>query len=283
VANDIGDFLRSRRARVKPAQAGLPAGLTMRRVPGLRREELATLAGVSVDYYVHLEQGRSAHVSQAVLDSIARVLRLDDVEQEHLSNLAHPRRHQPQQTQPVSARTQRLLDVMFDVPALIIGRRMQVLGHNDAAAAVFDMATLTHGVAQALFLDPSAAAAYLNWDTIATEIVGHLRLESGRYPTDHQLAALITQLSVNSDAFRRLWALRDVDQKTSGTTRIAHPLVGELEFDYNTMLLPAEPGHFLIAYSYHRDSPTAERMQLLLSWNTAPPAEPARRSSFNAG
>lgn len=277
MANDIGDFLRSRRARVTPAQAGLPAGLTRRRVPGLRREELATLAGVSVDYYVHLEQGRTAHVSQAVLDSIAHVLQLDDIEQEHLRNLAHPRRHQPHQAPPVSDRMQRLLDVMFDVPALIIGRRMQVLAHNATAAAVFNLSAMTLGAAQAVFLDPAAKASYLNWDSIATDVVGHLRLESSRYPGDRQLADMIDHLSANSDAFRRLWALRDVDQKTDGITRIAHPLVGELEFDYNTMLLPNQPEHFLIAYSYHRNSPTAERLQMLQSWNTTQPSKPIDR------
>lgn len=270
---EIGTFLRTRRARVTPAQAGINPGLTRRRVPGLRREELAQLAGVSVDYYVHLEQGRAAHVSDAILDALARVLELSAVEREHLGNLAHSRRSRPGSTPPLSAHVRQLLDLMSDIPALVMGRRMEVLGWNSAAEAVFGMTSMTAadgGVARAMFLDSAARTLYLNWDDVAADVVGQLRLEAGQYPDDPRLASLVGELSMRSEPFRQLWANGDVKRKIGGITRLAHPVVGELEFHYGVQALIEQPFQSLLTYSYARGSSTAERVQLLLSWLNSP-------------
>jgi len=269
VDTGIGEFLRSRRARISPTDVGLPAGAGHRRVPGLRREELAQLAGVSVDYYVRLEQGRDAHVSDAVLDAVARVLGLTAVEREHLGNLARPQpdRGRPRR-QAVSAGMRRLLDAMHNVPALVLGRRMDILAWNAAADAVFDLTALrpaARNSARLVFLGPDARARYLNWDVVAAEVVAHLRLEAGRYPDDPLLASLIGDLSINSDAFRRLWARNDVKRKTSGATRVAHPLVDELDFAYEMLTLSAQADQFLAAYTFVAGSPTEERMTQLLT------------------
>ncbi len=252
---------------------GLPAGAGHRRLLGLRREELAQLAGVSVDYYVRLEQGRSAHVSDAVLDAVAQVLGLTEVEREHLGNLARPKLDRGRsRRQSVSAGIQRLLNAMHNVPALVIGRRMDILAWNEAADAVFDltaMRSVARNSATLVFLGPDTRTRYLNWDVVAAEVVAHLRLEAGRYPDDPLLASLIGDLSINSDAFRRLWARNDVKQKTSGATRVAHPFVGELDFAYEILTLSAQVDQFLTAYTFVEGSPTDERMKRLLSWAAA--------------
>lgn len=281
---EIGAFLRNRRARVTPEQVGLNPGLTRRRVPGLRREELAQLAGVSVDYYVHLEQGRAAHVSDAILDALARVLTLTEDEREHLGDLAHPRprRNAPGATPALSAHARQLLDLMTDIPALVMGRRMEVLGWNPAADAVFGMRVMTaadRSVARSFFLDPKGPALYLNWTAVATDIVGQLRLEAGRYPDDRRLASLVGELSMRSEPFRRLWAKGDVKRKADGTTHLAHQIGGELTFDYGVHALVGHPFQSLITYSYPIGSPTAERLQLLLSWHTEPAAVPGDRAA----
>ncbi len=242
-------------------------------MPGLRREELAQLAGVSVDYYVRLEQGRGAHVSDAVLDAVARVLGLTEIEREHVGNLARPKLDHPRpRRQSVSAGMRRLLDAMRGVPALVLGRRMDILAWNRTADAVFNLTAMRpagRNGATLVFLGPDARALYLNWDVVAVEVVAHLRLEAGRYPDDPLLASLIGDLSINSDAFRRLWARNDVKQKTSGVTRVSHPLVGELDFAYEILRLSAQADQSLTAYTFVEGSPTDERMKRLLSWTAA--------------
>ncbi|WP_189225539.1 helix-turn-helix transcriptional regulator [Saccharothrix coeruleofusca] len=270
----IAEFLRNRRSRVTPAQAGLPDGLTRRRVPGLRREEVAQLAGVSVDYYTRLEQGRGKHVSDAVLDAIATVLRLSHVERQHLWNLARPRATAgPPPARAVPPGVRRMLELMPDAPALVLGRRMRVLAWNPAAQAVFDvesMRELGYNAARHAFLAPRAAERYVNREEVAAAICAQLRLESGRHPDDPDLAALIGELAIRSGTFRRLWAANDVRQKDSGTTVVAHPVVGRLEFGYEALALPGAGDQYLTAYTYPAGSATAQRLQLLLSWTSEP-------------
>jgi transcriptional regulator with XRE-family HTH domain len=272
MASELGRFLRARRGRITPQQAGLAPGGGQRRVTGLRREELAQLAGISTDYYVHIEQGRTKHVSGAVLEAIARVLALTDDEREHLGNLARPvARGRPRPTRRVSAGTRLILDLMYDVPAVILGRRTEILAMNAAAVAVFgDLMESPGGsnAARRVFLEPVAQTVYRNWDAVAADLVGQLRLEAGRDPDDADMAALIGELSVKSEGFRRLWARGDVKHKNRGVTQITHPAVGELDFTYETMLFPDIIDQSLVAYGYTVNSPTAERLRILLSWAT---------------
>lgn len=274
VGPELGKFLRTRRARISPEQAGIVPGLTRRRVPGLRREELALLAGMSVDYYVHLEQGRATHVSDAVLDSLARVLALTEIEREHLGNLAHPhpRRARSGSAATVSTHVRQLLNLMSDVPTLVMGRRMEVLAWNAAAEAVLGMSAMTstgHEVARPFFFDPCLRGRFMNWDAIAADIVGHLRLEAGQYPEDPLLASLVGELAMRSEPFRRLWAHGDVSRKVGGLTRFDHPDVGELQLHYGIQQITDQPFHWIVAYSYVPDSVTGERVQMLLSWHAA--------------
>jgi transcriptional regulator with XRE-family HTH domain len=275
---EIGSFLRSRRARIQPAEVGLPA-YGRRRVPGLRREELAQLAGVSVDYYVRLEQGRTPAVSDAVLDAIARVLRLDEVERAHLGDIARPAAAAEPPGDRVRLRPglRRMLDMMGDVPAFVFGRRLEILGWNRLGDAVMGFSAMAPGErngARQTFLDPSARTFYPEWDKVAAEIVAYLRLDAGRHPRDRRLAALIGELSMRDEAFRQLWARHDVKRKTFGRKLINHPLVGELDLGYETLTLTADPDQSVVVYTVEAASPTQERLGLLASWS-APFVEPA--------
>ncbi|MFJ3790613.1 helix-turn-helix transcriptional regulator [Kitasatospora sp. NPDC090091] len=268
--NTVGDFLRSRRSRIQPEEVGLPAH-GRRRVQGLRREEVAQLAGVSVDYYVRLEQGRGGSASDAVLDAVARVLRLDEVEAAHLRALARPPRRAdggPGRRQ-VRDGTRLLLDLMPGVPAFVLGRRMDVLAWNALGDAVNGFSARPAGevnAARHTFLDPAAREFYPQWEAVAAETVSYLRLDAGRYPEDPKLAALVGELSVRSEEFRRLWADHQVREKTHGTKLIHHPLVGELDFGYETLAVNGAADQLLVAYTAPAGSPTAERLALLASW-----------------
>ena len=274
--NHIGEFLRSRRARITPVQAGISEGTQRRRVPGLRREELAQLAGVSVDYYVRLERGRSVGVSDQVLHSVAAVLQLSEVEREHLGNLARPARlprsprARQQRPDPVLAR---LIESMPDVPAMVLGRRMDILAFNAAAEAVFAVSAMPdRNGARHTFLDPQAPSLYRNWDGIAREVVAYLRLEAGRFPRDPALASLIGELSIRSADFRRLWATNDVLRKSAGLTEIAHSDAGDLDFGYRMLAVTATPDQFVAVYTYPAQSVTEERLRMLLSWRATSPS-----------
>ncbi|GLZ35805.1 DNA-binding protein [Lentzea sp. NBRC 105346] len=260
----IGEFLRARRARIQPEDVGLPAG-ARRRVPGLRREELAQLAGVSVDYYVRLEQGRSPAVSDAVLDAIANVLRLDETERHHLRNLIRPSKTR-RRTQKVRPGIQRMLEMMNDVPAFVLGRRMDVLAMNPLAKAIRGFDDRWTNAARQMFLDPAAKDYYPDWPTVAAETVAFLRLDAGRHPDDPELASLVGELSMKSEVFRNLWAQHAVKEKTHGIKRINHPVVGELELHYETLALPGDPDQMLAVYTAEKGSPSAERLRLLGSW-----------------
>ena len=273
----LGEFLQARRALLSPEDAGI-APYGRRRVPGLRREELAQLAGVSVDYYVRLEQGRAAHPSAEVLDALARALQLDEVERRHMHDLAVPapaarRAPAPERVLPG---LRRLLDQLDAVPALIIGRRMDVLAWNRLAAALLgDPARLApehRNQARIMFLDPAARELYADWERHARETVGYLRHCAGRHPDDPGIAALVGELSVKSAEFARWWAGHHVREKTSGTKRYRHAVVGELTLGYETLVPPGAPDQALITYTAEPGSASETALRLLGAW-AAPAAE----------
>ncbi|MFE4651286.1 helix-turn-helix transcriptional regulator [Streptomyces sp. NBC_01550] len=273
---DLGDFLRSRRARIQPEDVGLQA-YGRRRVPGLRREEVAQLAGVSVDYYIRLEQGRGPSVSDAVLDAIARVLRLDETELAYLHTVARPstkaRGERPASAQRVRPGLRLLLDTIDRAPAFILGRRMDVLAWNalgDAVVGFSRMPAAARNMPRQVFLEPAARELYPEWAAVAAETVSHLRLDAGLHPTDRQLATLVGELSLRSEDFRRLWADHQVKAKTYGVKRIRHPMAGELNLPYETLALPGDPDQSLVVYTPEPDTETAERIALLASWAAAP-------------
>jgi transcriptional regulator with XRE-family HTH domain len=269
-ANLLGEYLAARRARVRPEDVGL-TGFGRRRVPGLRREELAQLAGVSVDYYVRLEQGRATHPSPEVLEALARALGLSDLEREHLHELGAPVRSRPRRPAPrrEAARPQLewLLDSLHGIPALIVGRRMDVLAWNRIAAALIgDFAAMTprdRNMARHVFLHPSARDVYVHWEGVAHDTVGVLRRAAAQHPDDQELEALVGELSVKSTEFARWWASADVHEKTHGVKRYAHPVVGELELRFETFALPGDPGQALLTYVAEPGSTSETALKLL--------------------
>ncbi|MCT7353267.1 helix-turn-helix transcriptional regulator [Streptomyces sp. 15-116A] len=270
---ELSEFLRSRRARLKPEDVGLPSYGRHRRVPGLRREELAQLAGMSVAYYTRLEQGNGRNVSTEVLDSIARALRLSDAEHAHLMHLVKPVRRKRKQTarpQQVRVGLLQLLDSIETVPAYVSGRRSDILAWNRMAAALFgdwgELPPQERNWARLVFLNPEYRERYVDWDQKASDIVSFLRMDAGRYPDDPQMSTLVGELSMKSEEFRRLWATHDVKEKGHGTKRMRHPLVGELTLAYETFHLPDDPDQALITYHAEPGSPSAEALRLLGSW-----------------
>ncbi len=269
--NRLGEFLQARRALLTPDAAGIPA-YGRRHVPGLRREELAQLAGVSVDYYVRLEQGRAAHPSAEVLDAIARALQLDEVERAHMHQLATPspaRRRTPARERVAPGLAQ-LLAAMENVPAIVIGRRMDVLAWNRLAAALMGASGwLTPdrpNLARMMFLDAGCRDLYADWERHARETVGYLRHCAGRYPDDPGIAALVGELSVKSEPFARWWADHLVREKASGTKRYHHPIVGELTLNFETLVPPGAPDQAMITYVAEPGSESETALRLLASW-----------------
>ncbi|GHI05373.1 XRE family transcriptional regulator [Streptomyces cellostaticus] len=272
---ELSEFLRSRRARLKPEDVGLPDFGRHRRVPGLRREELAQLAGVSVAYYTRLEQGNGRNVSAEVLDSIARALRLTDAEHAHLTHLAKPKSHKKKpaaRQQQVRAALRQLLDSMEGVPAYVVGRRAEILAWNRMAAAVFgDWAELPpaeRNWARLVFLRPEYRDLFIDWEQKAIDIVCALRMDAGCHPDDARLSALVGELSVKSEEFRRLWATHDVKEKSHGVKRLHHPLVGDLSLNFEGFRLAGDADQSLITYHAEPDSPSAQSLRLLSSWGT---------------
>ncbi|WP_267243073.1 helix-turn-helix domain-containing protein [Streptomyces sp. PR69] len=272
---ELSEFLRSRRARLRPEDVGLPQVGRQRRVPGLRREELAQLAGVSVAYYTRLEQGHGRNVSLEVLDSIARALRLTDAEREHLTHLAKPtqKKHrrppsrQPQQLRPA---LQQLLDAMDTVPAYVLGRRLDIVGWNRMARALMgDFAALParqRNMAWIVFLDPNARDLFVDWEGKAKDVVSFLRMYAGCSADDPLLPGLIGELSVKSEEFRTLWAAHTVQDKCFGTKRLHHPLVGEMTLSYETFQLPEDHDLSLVTYHAEPGTRSAESLRLLAGW-----------------
>lgn len=265
----LGEFLRSRRARLRPADLGLSDYGDSRRVPGLRREELARLAGVSVDHYIRLEQGRSLHYSEAVLDAVARALQLNDDERNHLYRLARPSGTTSADTsvQRVRPGLQRLLDSITDVPAYVVGRRVHVLAWNPLAAALItDFGALPpadRNLAKLVFTDENIMRLYRDWQHKADDVVAYLRLDAGRHPDDPQLTRLVSDLSVASPTFRRIWTEHPVRDKTHGAYWFRHPVVGDLELAYETLRLPDDPDQALITYTVADGTPSHNALRLL--------------------
>ncbi|WP_025159220.1 helix-turn-helix transcriptional regulator [Leifsonia aquatica] len=269
---EVREFLASRRARLTPEQAGIIGG-GRRRVTGLRREEVAMLAGVSVDYYARMERGALAGVSAEVLDSLARALRLDDAETAHLQDLARaaapprPARRRARATgTTVRPVLQRVLDTI-GAPAYVGNQRKDLLATNALGALVFapilDDPANGRNNARFTFLDPASRLFYTDWDAGADSIVASLRVAAGQNPHDKALTALIGELVTRSDTFRLRWARHDVRFHRSGRKRIHHPEVGDLELDYEALDLPADPGLVLFVCAPEPGSPSDERLRLL--------------------
>ncbi|MPY85361.1 MAG: helix-turn-helix domain-containing protein [Actinophytocola sp.] len=272
---ELSEFLRTRRARLTPEDVGLPRYGRQRRVPGLRREELAQLAGVSVAYYTRLEQGNGRNVSAEVLDAIARALRLTDAEHAHLTHLARPAGHKKKASparQQVRGALRQLLDTVDTVPAYVTGRRADILAWNRTASALFgdwaELAAQERNWARLIFLRPDYRELFVDWGSKAADVVSYLRMDAGCHPDDPKLSALVGELSVKSEEFRRLWATHDVKEKGHGTKQIRHPLVGELTLSYETLRLPDDAEQSLVIYHAEPGSASAEALRLLASWGT---------------
>jgi transcriptional regulator with XRE-family HTH domain len=270
-ATRLGEFLQARRAQLSPEAAGV-ATYGRRRVPGLRREELAQLAGVSVDYYVRLEQGRAAHPSAQVLDAIARALGLEEVERRHLHDLADsqpPRRRRPA-PERVPRSLLHLVAQLEGVPAVVLGRRMDLLAWNPLAAALLgDPARLPpdhRNYARIMLLEPESRELYVDWERHARETVGYLRQCAGRYPDDPRIAALVGELLVKSEQFGRWWGDHLVREKSAGTKRYRHAVVGELTLSYETLVPPGAPDLALVTYTPEPGSESETKLRLLASW-----------------
>jgi transcriptional regulator with XRE-family HTH domain len=289
------EFLTTRRAKVSPEEAGLPAGQN-RRVPGLRRAEVAMLADVSVEYYSRLERGNLAGVSEAVLESVARALRLDDPEREHLFRLAAAANHSPQvrrgRTKAFAPRPslQRVLDAMRDAPAFVRNGRLDILASNRLGEALHSDAYAAAGrrrpvnLARFAFLDERARDFYPDWAGVADITVAILRTEAGRVPYDKDLHDLVGELSTRSTQFRTRWGRHDVRLHSTGTKTFHHRAVGDLTLAYEGLELAGEPGLHLTVYTAEPGSPTAERLALLASWAaTQDLPEPSPSAAPNRG
>ncbi|KUL64712.1 helix-turn-helix transcriptional regulator [Streptomyces albidoflavus] len=275
---EVREFLTSRRSRISPERAGLPAG-PRRRVPGLRRSEVAALADVSVEYYAKLERGHLAGVSPAVLEAVARALQLDDAEREHLLNLARaadgsdalarPRRRATRQWTPHRS-LQWTLDAVTGGPAFVRNGRMDVLAANPLARAFYaDVYADPHNqanLARFNFLDPASRRFYPDWDLAADVAVAILRTEAGRNPHDKELHDLVGELSTRSDAFRTRWGAHNVRHHGTGTKRFHHAAVGALTLAYEGLEMATEPGLTLTVYTAEPGSPSDEGLRLLASW-----------------
>ena len=269
--DDVHDFLESRRARITPDMVGMPTGGGLRRVPGLRREEVAMLAGMSVDYYNRFERGNLAGASEAVLESLARALRLDDAERQHLFDLARaanqgpiPRRRRP--APKLRSGIQQLLNGMTGIPAFVRNGRMDVLAMNDLARELYHPgggAPEPSNYARYLFLDPAAQESTADWAGMAADTVAILRQESGRVPHDGDLASLVAELSAGSSEFRAMWASHEVRFHRNGVKHFTHPSIGQFDLSFEAMELPGDEGLTLIAYSAEKGSRSHDALALL--------------------
>ncbi|MCG8914542.1 helix-turn-helix transcriptional regulator [Actinokineospora sp. PR83] len=273
---EIKEFLSSRRSRIAPERAGLSTYGGNRRVTGLRREEVALLAGVSVEYYVRMERGGLAGTSDGVLDAVASALQLDEAERDHLFHLARQSRapggpRRPRPAVAVRPALQQVLDAITDAPAWICDVRYDVLAVNRLARALFSPVLADTrrpaNTARFLYLDPEPARAFfVDYDRIACDVAAKLRMEVGRDPHDEELHALVDELSARSGLFRQRWASQDVRLHRSGRKRLHHPVVGRLDLDVESMELPADPGLLLNVYTAPAGTATADGLALLASW-----------------
>jgi transcriptional regulator with XRE-family HTH domain len=270
---EFGKFLKAMRSRLTPEQAGISSSSGGRRVPGLRREEIARLADVSTDYYTRLEQGRNIHPSRAVMDSVARALRLDPGEQAHMIDLLEncaKSQQSPIPAQGVRPALRQLLDAVGNVPALILGRRTDVLAGNRLAFLILAdfpaMPAAERNLTRWVILDPLAHNLFRDWETVAAEAVGTLRADIGRHPNDPQANQLVGELAVHSEHFRQWWAGHRLATGSAGSVRLHHPVVGDLELNFEDLTLPGDPDQVLRVYSAKPESPSVDSLTLLGSF-----------------
>jgi transcriptional regulator with XRE-family HTH domain len=292
VRAQIREFLSTRRARITPEQAGLPVyGGDRRRVPGLRRSEVASLAGISPEYMTKLERGNATGVSESVIEGLAHALQLDEAERAHLEDLlrtvgsARPPRRRPA-GQRVRPTVQRILDSMTGAPAFVLNGRLDILAANDLGAALYSPVYANPArpanTARFVFLDPSATEFFRDYDKAANDTVALLRAEVGRDPYDRDLSDLIGQLSTRSEDFRRRWAAHNVRIHTTGVKLLHHPVVGDLDLPFESFPLPADPSQSLLAYTAEPGSPAQDGLQLLASWAASSDGPDLPRSASSA-
>ncbi|MGV9667227.1 helix-turn-helix transcriptional regulator [Nocardia niigatensis] len=273
--SEMGEFLRSRRSRLRPDEIGLPVW-GRRRVPGLRREEVAHLAGVSVEYYVRLEQGRAEAVSEGIVEAIATALRLSADERRHLRNLARPPRSLSRAGTPLRSGLQQLLDSMLRTPAYIVGHRTDILAWNAAAVALFgvDFAELPEHERTWLhlvFFDPGIRALTAgSWPMIAGQIAADMRLRAGHRPDDPELRAQLRDMTARSPEFREFWETHEVNDFQYGRYLLRHPRAGDLHLDYELLDIPADPGvRAVVAFTAAPGTDTAGALAALLASSTS--------------
>jgi transcriptional regulator with XRE-family HTH domain len=269
--NELGEFLKTRRAELSPRTVGLPETGGMRRVKGLRREEVAQLAAISTEYYTRLEQGR-IQASGPVLSALSQVLRLDGDQQAYLFELAgknqdRPRRRAVQKVQPT---LQRLLDNLIDTPAIIVGRRTDILAWNSLAAALMtDYAKIPEkkrNHTRILFTDPAMRTLYADWEEVAHTTVAQLRIQAAKYPDDPRLATLVGELSLQDPHFRHWWGEHHVATHTTGTKTFHHPVAGELTLDWDSLTASIDAEQQLVVLTAEPGSPSHDALRILASW-----------------
>ncbi|MFH8655223.1 helix-turn-helix domain-containing protein [Streptomyces afghaniensis] len=269
--NELGEFLKARRAELGPSEVGLPGG-QRRRVSGLRREEVALLASISTEYYTRIEQGR-LQASAALLDGIARVLRLNEAQRTYLFELAARQKVGPPSSgdrQQVDPQLQRMLDDLTATPAFVIGRRTDILGWNQLAAGLWtDFGRYPEEervFIRLLFTEPWMRELYADWEEVTRLAIAHLRMESARYPGEPRLATLVETLAARDAQFRQWWAEHDVAMRDQGTKKLRHPVVGELTLDWNTLTCGTDPEQHIIVWNAESGSPSHDALRLLASW-----------------
>lgn len=272
--SNLAEFLRAARARVSPADVGINAsGITARRVPGLRREEVAMLAGMSVDYYTRIEQGRIKHASDSIVSSLCNALRLTDTERGYLFSLFSTGSVRPPRARTTMVRPMllQMIDQMDNIAAFVLGAGMEVLAMNRLAKVLLHDFTQESGSARNLarwaFLSPEARSFYLDWDLVAADMSSILRRDSSNHPNDRRLNELIGELTVKSDAFRKWWPQHTVYECSSGSKQLMHPLVGRIQIEYETFPISGEADQQLFLYSAKRGSPSEDALHILNSWN----------------
>lgn len=274
-STNLAEFLRAARARVQPQDVGLGhTGTVARRVPGLRRDEVAMLAGMSVDYYTRMEQGRIKHASDAIVNGLCKALRLNDTERSYLFSLFSPTtgRSVPQKrATKVRPMIRQLMDQTHNTAAFVLGVGMEVLAMNDLAKKLMPDFTLESGLARSLarwtFLAPEALSFYREWDVVAADMTAILRRDSSSHPNDRALNELIGELTVKSEGFRQWWPQHMVYECSFGTKRLLHPLVGAIDIEYETFLVPGDTDQQLFLYTAKTGSPSDDALHILASWN----------------
>jgi transcriptional regulator with XRE-family HTH domain len=284
VSAELGAFLKARRAELTPGAVGLTDNHSVRRVPGLRREEVAQLAAISVDYYTRLEQGR-VPASASILGTLARALRMDEDQQTYLYELAGKpkKRTRRRRTQQVRPALRRLLDQLTESPAMVLGRRMDILAWNDMAAALYmDFGQIPEdqrNYVRLLFLDPTMRSLHIDWEDAARTSAATLRMEAAQDPDDSRLESLVGELSVRDPDFAAWWGTHQVTTASYGVKHFRHPVVGDLTLDCDTWESPDGHQQRLVLLTAEPGNPSHEALRILASWSAAPPALPVEEST----